>query len=245
MDKTTGKLIWKCTLPDLSKHGKYQGKDDGGYHGRDAAGFSSVVAADIQGIHQCVQLVGRGVIGVEAATGKFLWGYNRVANDIGNVTSPVVRGNLVFATTYLGGSAVLRITRNDDQMVAEEICFHDCKTLGNHHGGVVLVGDYVYGSTGEHNGTLVCMKLATGEIAWREPPLEKGSTTVLYADGHLYLGYQRGTMFLVEARPDKLVVTGRFKPPARKTDLISHSVILDKKLYLRDADVLQCYDLAK
>ena len=245
MDKKTGKLIWKCPLPDMSKHGKYQGKDDGKYHGADGAAYASMLAADIEGIHQYVQLVGRGVIGVEAATGKFLWGYNRVANAIGNVTAQVVQGNRVFATTYLGGSAVLKITRKDDVMAAEEIRFHDFKTFGNHHGGVVLVGDYVYGGSGENNGILVRMKLATGEIAWTEPPLGKSSTTVLYADGHLYLRYQKGTMFLVEARPDKLVVTGQFKLPATRTDLVSHSVILDKKLYLRDADVLQCYDLAK
>ena len=67
-----------------------------------------------------MQLIGRGVIGVEAETGKFLWGYNAVANNVANITAPVVRGDYVFATTaYNTGSALLKISREGDAFRAE------------------------------------------------------------------------------------------------------------------------------
>jgi outer membrane protein assembly factor BamB len=234
LDKITGSLIWKCALPEI------------GAHGKDGAGYSSIVAADIDGIRQYVQLIGRGVIGVEAVTGKFLWGYNRVANGTANITSPVVHGNYVFATTCYGsGSALLKITRQNDRMVAEEIYWLDSKTFANHHGGVVLVGDYLYGGDGQNKGAPVCLHFTTGKIAWKEKAIGRRSAAVLYADGHLYFRYEDGTMALVEARPDKFVLTGQFQLPSPDGPSWPHPVIHDKKLYIRDTNVLFCYDIAK
>jgi len=98
LDKSNGKVIWKCAMPDI------------GEKGADGAGYSSVVVAEMCGIRQYIQVLGRGVIGVEAATGRFLWGYNRIANTVANVTAPIVRGDYVFASTaYHTGSVLLKI----------------------------------------------------------------------------------------------------------------------------------------
>ena len=232
LDKHSGEVIWKCAIPELGKKGS------------DGAGYSSAVVAKICGVRQYVQMVGRGVIGVEAATGRFLWGYNRVANNVANITSPAVRGNYVFASTaYNTGSVLLDISRDGDDFRADEVYFIHSRDFQNHHGGVVLLGDYIYGGHGPNRGDPACIELATGEVAWKERAPARGSAAVLYADGHLVYRYDRGEVLLVEASPEGLVIKGRFKAPEGEGPAWPHPVIHQGKLYLRHDNLLFCYDV--
>jgi prepilin-type processing-associated H-X9-DG protein len=190
LDKQSGSAIWKSAVPQL------------GPNGRDGAAYSSIVIAEIDGVRQYVQMIGRGVVGVDAATGRYLWGYNRIASRTANITHPLVRGNLVFATNSYGmGAALLRISRDGQSFKAEEVYFLPARTFENHHGGVVLVGDYLYGGSGENRGEPVCIEFATGKVAWRARAPERGSAAVLYADGHVLFRYDRGPIVMVEATP--------------------------------------------
>ena len=233
LNKQTGELIWKCAVPNL------------GEQGADGCGYSSAVVAEICGVRQYVQLIGRGVIGVEAATGRFLWGDNSVANNVANITSPIVRDNYVFATTaYNTGSVLLKISRENDAFKAEEVYFVPSRDFQNHHGGVVLVGDYVYGGHGPNRGDPTCVSLATGKVVWKKRSPAVGSAAVLYADGNLIFRYDRGEVVLIEASPKEMKVKGQFKPLDDEGPAWAHPVIHQRKLYLRHADSLFCYDLA-
>jgi outer membrane protein assembly factor BamB len=113
----------------------------------------------------------------------------------------------------------------------------------NHHGGVIEVGDYLYGYSDGKGWT--CQDFKTGEVKWQEKDkLGKGS--LVYADGHLYLREESksGTVALIEATPDGYEEHGRLAQPQR-TDKNSwaHPVIAGGKLYLRDQDLLLCYDV--
>ncbi len=232
LNKRTGELIWKCALPEIGKRGK------------DGAGYSSMVVAEIDGLRQYIQILGRGAVGVAADTGKCLWGYNRVANGIANIPTPVVRGNYVFVTTsYKTGSALLKLTRQGDGMKVEEVYFLGPETFENHHGGVVLLGDYLYGGDGQNNGTPVCLELMTGKIVWKPKAPAGGSAAMLYADGRLIFRYDKGPIFLVEATPEAFNVKGSFTPPKGGGPAWPHPVIHDGKLYLRHKDLLMCYDV--
>ncbi len=234
LDKKTGDLLWKCAMPDIGRAGK------------DGAGYCTPIVAEIEGVRQYVQLVGRGMIGVEAASGKFLWGYNRIANSVANITSPNVKGNLIFCTTsYRTGCALVKITRSGDEFKAEEVYFHNYREFANHHGGVILAGDYLYGGDGQNKGTLCCLEFQTGKLMWKEPPLGKRSACVLYAEGQLYYRYEDGLVALVDAAPDGLKVQGKFKPAEVKGIGWAYPVIHNRKLYLRDQDILTCYDVRK
>jgi outer membrane protein assembly factor BamB len=233
LDKKTGNLIWNCAMPGIGDRGK------------DGAGYTTIVVADIEGVRQYVTIVGRGAIAVEAETGRFLWGYNRIANGVANITSPVVRGNLVFVTTsYKTGSALLRISRNGDAFQAKEVYFLGPKDFENHHGGVVLVGDHIYGGDGQNNGTPVCLEFETGKICWKPEAPGQRSAAVLYADGNLIFRYEKeGLVALIEANADAYRLKGTFKTPFGKGPAWAHPVIHTGKLYLRDKDVLMCYDV--
>ena len=234
LDKATGETIWKASVPDLGPEG-----DDG-------AGYASVVVSEAGGVRQYVQLLGRGVVGVEAATGRFLWGYNRVANDVANIPTPLVIGDQVFASSGYGtGSVLLSLSKTDDGVAAEEVYFLPGDTMQNHHGGLILDGDHVYTGTGHNKGFPLAVKLATGEIAWGPVRAEgKGSAAIAYAEGRLYFRFQDGLMILVEATPEEYRTHGSFEIPDVSSPSWSHPVIAGGKLYLREQDRLWVYDIS-
>jgi outer membrane protein assembly factor BamB len=237
LDKNTGKDIWRSAMPDF------------GPQGRDGAAYSSAMISTGAGVKQYVQLMGRGVVGIRASDGAFLWGYNKVANQVANIATPVVQGDYVFASTgYQTGSALLKLAKNGDGVNATEVYFLDGKTFQNHHGGYVLVGQYIYGGHGHRRGAPICIELATGKIVWGGDQLRNegtGSAAVTTADGLLYFRYEDGTMMLIEATPEGYRQKGFFRIPDVSKPSWSHPVVLGGKLYLREQDNLLVYNVAR
>jgi outer membrane protein assembly factor BamB len=233
LDKKTGEEIWRAAVPDL------------GDNGLDGAGYASAVISEAAGVRQVVQLLGRGLVGVEASSGRFLWGYNRIANHVANIPTPIVTGDYVFASTgYGAGAVLLRLRAKGEGVVAEEVYFVGPETLQNHHGGLVLHEGHVYAGTGLNKGFPVSLELKTGALAWG--PIRndgRNSAAVSYADGHLYLRYQNGLMVLVEATHEAYRERGSFMIPDVKKESWSHPVIAHGMLFLREQDHLLCYDL--
>jgi outer membrane protein assembly factor BamB len=228
LKKATGDVVWKAEIKGL------QGKK----RDYNTAGYSSVIVARSGGVKQYVQFLSGGVVGVDAKTGKLLWHYDEPANGTANISTPIFRDDAVFAASaYNTGGGRARIVRSGDGFRAEEDYF--LKELQNHHGGLVLVGDYLYGTGG---GELFCVNFKTGKVAWKNKSVGKGS--VVYADGRLYVRSERGPVALVEANPEKYVETGRFDQPDRSgQNAWPHPVVAGAKLYLHDQDVLLCYDV--
>ncbi|WP_291168771.1 PQQ-like beta-propeller repeat protein [Gimesia sp.] len=236
LDKTTGKEVWKTSVKDLGEQGK------------DGAGYSSIVISNAAGVKQYVQLTGRGVIGVRASDGKLLWNYNDVANKVANIPTPIVSGDYVFCSTGYGtGSALLKITKDGDNVNAEEVYFLDAKTMQNHHGGMVLYKDHIYCGHGHNNGFPLCLNLKTGKVVWggKIRGEGSGSAAVLFADGNLIFRYENGEIALVEATTEDYKLKGSFRPDQVLGKAWAHPVVCGGKLYLREQDVLMCYDLRK
>lgn len=234
LDKKTGDFIWRCSMPDIGPNGK------------DQAGYSSIVISGGAGVKQYVQLTNEGLVGV-SASGEFLWGYNRVANRVANIPTPVVDGDYVFTSTaYQTGSALLRLVPDGFGVRAEEVYWLDKGQFQNHHGGFLKVGGYIYGGHNHNKGEPTCIEMATGKIMWHADQPGRGSGCVLYADGCLYFRYESGVVALVAATPEKYNLISTFTPPQRpgmSGPAWAHPVISDGKLYLRHADVLFCYNV--
>jgi outer membrane protein assembly factor BamB len=221
LNKETGSTVWTAQVP--------QG---------DGAAYASAIAAEVDGQRQYIQFLHRGVVGVAAADGRFLWRYDHPANGTANCSTPVFADNHVFAASDYGtGGGLARLTRTGTGTKAEEVYF--TKDMRNHHGGMVLVDGYLYGEDG---GLLTCLEFKTGKVRWEERRAGKGSIT--YADGHLYYRRQDGPVLLVAADPHGYVERGRFNQPERsRENAWPHPVIANGKLYLRDQEVLLSYDI--
>jgi outer membrane protein assembly factor BamB len=234
--KATGETVWKAAIPDL------------GEKGRDGAAYSSIVVSNGGGVKQYVQLLGRGLVGVRASDGKFLWGYNRVANNVANISTPVVRASFVFASTaYQTGSALLELQKSGDGVSAKELYFLDSNTFQNHHGGFVLVGNHVYSGHGHRKGFPICLDFVTGKVVWGGDIRNDGtgSAAVLYADGRLYFRYENGVVLLLEASPEGYKERGSFTIPDVTKPSWPHLAVADGRLYVREQDTLFCYDLRR
>lgn len=235
LNKATGEEIWRCATPSL------------GNAGRDGAAYSSIVISHGAGVKQYVQLVGRGVIGVRASDGKFLWGYNPIANQTANIPTPLVSGDYVFCSTGYGtGAALLKLSRDGDGVRCDEQYFLSGDKLQNHHGQMILHEGHVYCGHRHNNGFPICVELLTGRIVWggnqRGPG--SGSAAVTYADGHLVFRYQSGEVALIEATPAGYRLKGSFKPDyVGSQPCWAQPVVTGGRLYLRDQDKLLCYDV--
>ncbi len=233
LNKTTGEEIWRTAGRRL------------GPIGADGAGYSSAVVSPAAGTRHYVQLLGRGLIGVEAETGKLLWNYNRVASDIANIATPIIDGDQVFASAGYGtGAALVKIQRGEAGLDAKEVYFLEGETFQNHHGGMILDGGTIYSGTGHNKGLPIALDMAAGKVLWG-PERNQGrdSAAIVYADSRIYFRYRDGRMILVEANPESYLEHGTFMIPEVEKESWSHPAIAGGKLYLREQDNLFCYDV--
>jgi outer membrane protein assembly factor BamB len=232
LDKKTGDLLWRSK--DLT----------------DDAAYSSAVVAEVAGGRQYVVHTGKGVAGVAAADGKLLWRQEGKNYRTAVIPTPIVHGDLVYATTDYGGGCMLIKLTPSGQGIKAELVYRN-KVMDNHHGGVVLIGGHVFGSNGnamtKPKLPFVCQDLMTGNAVWQET-LEPSS--VVLADGFIYCyGQETGTVVRVRASAAKFEEAGRFTIPkasaqhAPKGAIWTHPVIANGHLYLRDQELLYCYDL--
>ena len=129
---------------------------------------------------------------------------------------------------------------------AEEIYWLEANQLQNKHGGMILIDGHIYCGTGNGNGLPICVEMKTGEIAWGpERGKGKGETSLVYADDHIVMRRDDGTVMLLRATPEKMDVLNSFKPAFQQGKSWSHPVISGGRLYLREQDKLMCFNLVK
>lgn len=214
LNKSNGSVIWKSQS--------------------DEAGYSSAMPLQVNGTTQVVFFTAERAVGLDVSDGRLLWEYSRPSNNVANVATPIVKANRVFISSDYGtGGGVVEIKPDNK---AQEIWFN--KDMRNHHSSSVLIGDHLYGFSG---AILTAMKFDTGEIAWRDRSVGKGS--LVYADGHLYLFSENGVVGLVEATPAGYKEKGRFRIQQESLPTWAHPVVAGGRLYLRDQDTIYAYDV--
>lgn len=224
LDKKTGATLW-------------QSKDF-----TDGAQYSSVIAAKHNGKRQLVQLTMKHVVGLNADNGSVLWNVD-FPGKVAVIPTPIFHDGQVYVTAGYGVGCLSFNVGANNAITG----LYTNKVMKNHHGGVVLVDGHVYGHSDGAGWT--CQNLKTGEEVWSEKSaLRKGA--VAYADGMLYcLAEDNGTVVLADASPKGWKEHGRFKLEPQTTQrnpqgrIWTHPVISGGRLYLRDQELLHCYDV--
>lgn len=224
LNKTTGAVLWKAAVP-----------------GGDKAAYSTAIAVQAAGRRQYVQFLDKGVVGVDAKTGTFLWRYTGTAGGPANIASPIAKGNLIYSTNsrrFNGG--LIQLNAADGGVVAEQVYLG--RDMPNTLGGQVLLGDVLYGTNQQGP---VAADFATGKIHWQEAAFGPGA--VQYADGRLYFHAESGEVALVEATVEGYRERGRFMPPnpPKRRDgrerAWTYPVVANGRLYIRDLGCLWCF----
>ena len=209
----------------------------------DRASYTSPILVTLNGRRQIVQCSLRHAFGVEAESGRLLWTRPLPTRYQVIAATPVLVGDSVFVTApdTEDGGFLVRLTSQGDAIQAETVWR---TVLDTCHGGLVKVGDALYGSWYRHNKGWACVDPATGEVRYSLHDLAKGS--VLWADQRLYCLSETGEMALLEPTADSFRYAGRFRlVEGRVNDAWAHPVLLDGRLYLRHHETLSCYDVRR
>lgn len=224
LNKLTGEKIWSAPR-----------------EGDKGAGHACIVITQVGDTKVYVCTTASGGMGVRAGDGKLLWTYND-PQATAVIPTPIVRDDLVFLVSgYNSGGMLLKQVPDGEGVKIEEV-YPLNSDLKNKHGGVVLVGDYLYGDT-DSRGRPYCAEFITGKVKWQGEPSGRQTASIAAADGRIYLLFANGTLVLAKASPEKYEEVGSFKIGETKRPAWSHPVILDGKLYIRNQDQILCYDI--
>jgi len=224
LDKSSGAKVWQSS------------------EWTDPAQYSSPIIEDIAGNHEAIQLTMQSVGGVDAKTGKLLW-RAPFPGKTAVIPTPIYKDGQVFVSAGYGvGCIAFNVSSGNSATLT-----YANNALENHHGGIVLVGDYLYGFS--NKGGWTCEEWKTGDVKWVEKK-KLGKGAISSADGMLYLLDEKtGTVVLLEASPEAWKEHGRFRleplttQRSPKGGIWTHPVISNGKLYLRDQEYLFCFDI--
>jgi len=222
LDKETGKTIWSSeSIGEKSS-------------------YCSPLLIERGGRNIIVTTLEKSIVGLEAETGKIMWS-DKFGKKGTNPVTPIYYDGCIYKTSgYDDGSVMYELSDDGSKLTRK---WTD-KVLDNHHGGVVEVEGYIYGTNwkGNPDGDWICLDWNTGKVMYETEWLGKGSIT--YADGMLYCYEEKqGTVGLVKATPEKFELVSSFKVPMGTEQHWAHPVILDGTLYIRHGDTLMAYDI--
>jgi len=232
LNKNTGELIWKTESLNVP------------------AAYVSPILLDYENYKLLVNVSPVYIYGVDVTDGSILWKINHMEtlgkkdDEEGRqilCVTPLWHNNRIFFTGgYNHGSIMIDLTENGRKA---SVAWTNTD-LDVHHGGVVLVDGYIYGSNwlNNGNGNWCCVDWNTGKTMWEEHWKCKGS--VIFADGMLYF-YEEKTGFagLVKPNPEKFEMVSNFKVIAGSGPYWAHPVIHNGVLYLRHGEALMAYDI--
>jgi outer membrane protein assembly factor BamB len=228
LNKKTGKTVWEA--PPVA--------DPAGA----VVGYTTPYAFDFEGIRVVTVMSTMTVEGLDVKTGKTLFSIPWTNSHRCHCTMPIYHNGYLFLTTGYNnnGARLFKLAKNSNGTIAPtEVWFEP--RFNNHHGGVILVGDHVYGTNFE--GAWCAINFMTGEMGYLTRGAGKGS--VHYADGLLYgLTEDDKTVLLIKPEPKEFVLLSQFElPHEAEGKSWAHPVVLDGRLYLRHAQYLYCYDV--
>lgn len=228
LDKSTGETRWTCA----------RSNDEG-------AGHSSVVISYVGGRKIYVQNTAGGPMGIDAKSGQLLWTY-AIKKPTAFIPSPIVKDDYVLSVAGYGtGGALIQQVAGPDGNISVKEVYGLNKDLDNKHGGVILIGNDLYAGFSDAN-QIYCHDLVSGAKKWRERGSGQGSTSVIAADGKLFIHYSDGVVGLAKASPEGFNEVSSFKAPGnRDFPSWAHLVVANGKLFVRDGDLISCYDIKK
>jgi outer membrane protein assembly factor BamB len=186
-DKSTGKVLWGAT--------------------NDEAGYSSPIAATLEGVRDILCLTRNGLVAADPANGKvrFQFPWRSRNNASVNAAVPLVIGNLIFISASYGtGAALLEVK---DGMPTK--LWSSDESLSNHYASSVHKSGYLYGFHGrqEYGQALRCIEMKTGKVAWSVDDFGAGTVTLI--GDRLLIIRESGEAVIGAANPKALQIESR------------------------------------
>ncbi len=216
LDRMSGKVVWSIGF---------------GSHG-----YSSPQLSVIDGVAQVLMSSNRGVQSVDPATGQLLWRHDWDIGEMARITQPTVVDTTVYlGTGYGNGTMRIDIQHDGDAWTTVEKWTKSMKPYFN---DCVFHDGYLYGFDGR---LLVCLDAETGDNVWKRRGFGHGQVLMVRDMETLLVTTEEGELVLVKASPDKLEEIARISSVNGIT--WNHPVIAQRKLFVRNAEEMVCYEL--
>ncbi len=228
LNKTTGNLVWKSASLN------------------DKPGYVSPILVSYGGKKMIINVSLGHVFAVDPSNGEIIWKVAHLAGDsrwdlIKCVTPLFDNGKVYVTGGYDTGGMMIDIAKDGK---SSKVAWTD-DVLDVHHGGVVLVNGYIYGSNwlNNGNGNWCCIEWNTGKKMWEEHWNNKGS--IISAEGMLYIYDEKsGNVGLLRANPEKFDLVSSFKiTQGASGPFWAHPVIHNGILYIRHSNALMAYNI--
>jgi len=208
----------------------------------DTASYSSPVVATLGGKPTALFLARSGLHGIEPKSGeeRFFHRFRARIDASVNAATPLVWNDSIFLTSSYGVGAVLLDCRD----AKPKVVWKTSDVLAAHFNTPVRVGDFLYGIDGRQEGgdaRLVCLEWATGALKWSEPGV--GCSSIIAADGKLFVMRESGELLLRRASPDKVEPLGQ--ATIGKGLFRAAPALADRKIYVRSDSELISIDIGK
>jgi outer membrane protein assembly factor BamB len=230
LDRKTGETVWQTRSLNES------------------SAFVSPALISDNGQSLIVGMTANSVLGIHPETADIVWTYdytqhfnNARRGRSAHAITPLYHHGKLFVTSGYDHDAIMLDLSKDLSTVRLAWANPD---LDCHHGGVVLVDGYLYGSAWQSNrdGNWACLDWTSGKTRWQHNWHTKGS--IIYADKMLYCMEEKSAhVALVKPNPEKFDMISSFQVPKGTDQPWAHPAISNGRLYIRWGDVLYVYDI--
>ncbi|MGI9430003.1 MAG: PQQ-binding-like beta-propeller repeat protein [Bythopirellula sp.] len=230
LEKGTGEAIWET--------------DNAGQH---LLSHSSLMPVEIEGVRQYAYTTLKGLVGVEAESGKLLWHFPWKFNTaVSSTPLPLGEGRFFLTAGYHAQTVVCEVRRDDDQWVASEVLSLPPPTGGWNsevHTPILYQG-HLYGIGKKQRGLWTCLDLEGNEVWTSKGKASFGMGGYVLADGKFFvLEGKTGALRVLDADADRYAELGKFQL-LEGPDVWTPPVISQGKLLIRDLGKLLCLDIS-
>jgi outer membrane protein assembly factor BamB len=178
--KITGEVVWKCPTSPVT--------------------FTSLTKITIQNRNFILSVHEKGLSGISPENGKEEW-FTPFGGILEKVTTPTAWGEKIFITGIIYGCQLIEVDENHPRVLWKS------DVLQSHHSDPVVIGNYLYGYSGEssqNRGTFKCLDLRSGKGVWETKKIGWG--TMIFIDAHFICIDIKGNLFLVTPDPREFIL---------------------------------------
>ncbi|MEI6518649.1 MAG: PQQ-binding-like beta-propeller repeat protein [bacterium] len=226
-NKNTGKLAWKTdSISELQ-------------------GYNSTILIKANGKQIVVAMLANSVYGINPANGKIYWSYvyfEKKKGDCWPCFTPLYADGVLYLPSGEIGCAAEGFSISRDNKKITKLW--TLKKMGVHHGGVVVVDGYVYGTPGQNEShlSILCFNIQDGKETY---DIKKtGDASIISANGMLYVYFTNGTVSLIPANPKEYAPVSSFSITKGTGEHWSHPALSDGRLFIRHGDSMMVYNVS-